>query len=115
MRAPYRVDAYCALSTAASVFLEARRRASGHDAGSPARVALADLDTSLADRRAAHTLACGHPPEDVNPSVGNLTMQATLRIHRARGFGSAPADAKPNRTCRRCGQPSGTADTCGEC
>lgn len=58
-----RTCAFTALSTAASRRIDARYAAAGQPPGSPARVRAADLLTELDDRRAAHTLACGYPPE----------------------------------------------------
>lgn len=76
-----RVAAFSAMSTAASRHGAARRAAGGHPPGHPARVRAADLNTSLADRRAAHTLACGLTPDEIAPN-GIATLAGALRTRR---------------------------------
>ena len=90
-RHPWRINAFCAMSTAASRRSEARRAAAGTSPGSPARVRAADLYTSLVDWRCAHTLSFTDVTvDDVSPQ-GILTMDATLRRRAAeRAAESAP-------------------------
>jgi len=73
-----RIHAFCALSTAGSRWSDAPR---WHPPGSAAAVARAELLTNLADRRVAHTLACGHDPQDVQRD-GLLTLEAALEFRR---------------------------------
>ena len=76
-----RISAYCALSSAVSRHIDLRTAAHGRP-GSPAAVAYADGYATLADLRTAHTLACGAAPDDVNPTIGILTAEASVRRRR---------------------------------
>jgi hypothetical protein len=63
-----RICAFTALSTAGSRWTDARYAAAGAAPGSPARVHAADLQTTLDDRRAAHTMALGYRPDQLQPN-----------------------------------------------
>ncbi|MBC8094121.1 MAG: hypothetical protein H7Y15_19750 [Pseudonocardia sp.] len=84
---PERITAFCAVSTAATRYSDARYAATGTEPGSPAWVHANDLRTTLDDRRVAHLLLMqdpsqppGHtiPPEDIQRS-GPCTVEASLR------------------------------------
>jgi hypothetical protein len=84
-----RIQAFTALSSAASRYVDARHAAAGAAPGSPAAVAVADLHTTLVDRRTAHTLAVeGVTADDVNPTVGILTAAASRRRQARRTIGA---------------------------
>jgi hypothetical protein len=84
---PDRIRAFCALSTQASRYSDARRNHVGAAPGSPAAIMLADMRTSLDDRRAAHTLLTADPsrpgelthPDDAQRN-GLWTVEAARRF-----------------------------------
>lgn len=83
------IDAFCALSTAASRYTDARYAAAGQPPGSPAQLRRAELLTDLADRRVAHTIArAGHDGRhyttDEIQRDGLLTLECAVRLRRER-------------------------------
>lgn len=88
---PNRIEWYCRLSSAASRHSDLRQAAHIGGPGSPAAVAYADGYATLADLRTAHTLACGGvTPDDVNPTIGILTAEASVRLYGWRRRSGAP-------------------------
>lgn len=79
-----RIDAFCALSSAASRHIDLRYAAAGTPPGSPERVAAADARTSLDDRRIARSLTL----PGVEPR--HLTSLGLIRsdVFEALGLGS---------------------------
>jgi hypothetical protein len=68
LRFGLRICAFTSLSTAGSRWIDARYAAAGAPPGSPAKVHAADLQTALDDRRAAHTIALGYRPDQLQPN-----------------------------------------------
>jgi len=80
---PNRIHWFCLLSSGASRMSDLRAARYRNGPGSREAVAYSDHHATMADLRAAHTMACGATPDDVD-TCGILTWEATLRRRAAR-------------------------------